>query len=194
MCFAQSSDRQSRSHPLPTYVASVSVIPKCFVLRLFGLTNYPVDHSLMMEMEMESHGTYRDHWCYSWEKLHFSRVILVLGVLRIFSVSFNGRKKLELRVSSLCQDHDNLLLKKKNILNYACRPCAGAMQLLLKKKNFTDSSALCRDHTDLHCFLSVEEKLDCTDAGLLRDIRTFRRAVEGASVSPLTNAMGGVSG
>ena len=28
----------------------------CSLLHLFGLTIYPVDHSLMMEMEMESHG------------------------------------------------------------------------------------------------------------------------------------------
>ena len=45
------------------------------------------------------------------------------------------------------------------------------MQFLLKEK---DSSALCRDHANLHCILSVEEKLDFT-AGLLRDTRTIGR-------------------
>ena len=79
---------------------------------------------------------------------------------------------LELCVSSLCQGH----------------------AISVEKKNFSDSSALWRDHADLHCFLSIEEKLDCTDAGLLRDIRTFGRAVEGASVSHLTNAMDRLSG
>ena len=53
-------------------------------------------------------------------------------------------------------------------------------------------SSLCREHANLHCIPSEEEKLDCT-AGLLREIRTFGRDVE-PSVSPLTNALGGLSG
>ena len=88
-------------------------------------------------------------------------------------------------------------VSQKNSI-YACHPCAEAMQIYpsnqslhfsVEKKNISDSSALCRDHDNLHCILSVEEKLHCT-AGLLRDIRTFGRAVEGISV---TNAMGGLS-
>ena len=41
--------------------------------------------------------------------------------------------------------------------------------------------------------LSGKKELDCT-ARLLREIRTFGRAVECSSVSPLTNTMGGLSG
>ena len=68
-------------------------------------------------------GTCRDHWWSPLEKMHFSHVILALGAVLIFSVSFNGReKKLELCVSPLCQG-------------------------LKKMKNFSDSPALCRETT-----------------------------------------------
>ena len=60
----------------------------------------------------------------SWEKLHFSRVILALGTMLIFSGSLNGKKNLKLCVSSLCGGHANLLRKGF----FLCLPCAGAIQ------------------------------------------------------------------
>ena len=105
------------------------------------------------------------------------------------------KKKLELCVSSPCQDHANLHRRtKKKHLELCVSPFCLGPRNFCWKKNFSDSSALCRDHANLHCILSAEKKLDCTDAGLSRDICTFGRAVEGTSVSPFTNAMGGPSG
>ena len=46
-----------------------------------------------------------DHWWLKlWKKLHLSRVILVLGVMLIFSVSFNGRER-EKKNPSICASH-----------------------------------------------------------------------------------------
>ena len=70
------------------------------------------------------------------------------------------------------------------------------MQISFKSvTSFLDlcASSLCRNDADLLCIPLVEEKLDYT-AGLLREIRTFGRAVEGSHVSPLTDTMGGLSG
>ena len=102
---------------------------------------------------------------YSWrKKQHFSRVILVLGAMLIFPVSFKGKKPRIVRVVLVCRGH------------------AISVE---KKLHFSDSSSLCRDHANLQCITSVEEKLD----GLLRCIRTFGRAVEGRKeISQLTCA------
>ena len=83
-----------------------------FLLRLFGLTNYPVDHSLMMEMEMESHGTYRDHWWLQLGKIAFlARHSCPGSPANLLCIVQRKKKNLALRVSSLCQDDGNLLLK-----------------------------------------------------------------------------------
>ena len=76
---------------------------------------------------------------------------------------------LELCVSSLCRGQANIL----RIRDYIFR--------------------IVRNHANLLCIPSVAEKLDY-QAGLLCEIRTFGRAVEGSNVSTLTNAMGGLSG
>ena len=58
--------------------------------------------------------TYRDHWCFQvGEKLHFSRVILALGAMLIFSASFNGKKPRIVRVILVSGYHANLLSHRK---------------------------------------------------------------------------------
>ena len=59
---------------------------------------------------------YRDHWWLQLgkKKLYFSRVILALGAILIFSVSFNGKKNVPIAwVSLVPVDHANLLCVTK---------------------------------------------------------------------------------
>ena len=106
--------------------------------------------------------------------------------------------------------------------NYVCQPCTGAMQilfksltchpsrghaalLLLQKKKVRVILAqrvmqiLCAEKNVQPIRKRREKRHSCTGSPricgrLFRDIRTFGRAVEGSSVSPLTNTMGGLSG
>ena len=141
---------------------------------------------------------------YSWERkeLHLSRVIFVLGAMLSFSASFN-LKNLALCVSSLRRVHAKILQTMTTLLELCVSARAGTMNSLLNR-NWTMNYLLKKKKTALLGFVpcaettliftaSPQKKLDYT-AGLLLDIRTFGRAVECTSVSPLTNAMGGLSG
>ena len=87
------------------------------------------------------------------------------GTYRDHWLQLVQEKNLELCVSFLCRDH--------------------AISVEKKRLHFSDSSSLCRDHANLQCTTSFEEKLD----GLMRCIRTFGRAVEGRTeISQLTCA------
>ena len=68
-----SARSELHSHPLAEHAQACTRLPKAEVL----------------EGPMAP-----DHWWLKlWKKLHLSRVILVLGVMLIFSVSFNGRER-----------------------------------------------------------------------------------------------------
>ena len=86
-------------------------------------------------------------------------------------------------MSSLCQRHAYLLRIKKNDSNHASRLCAGAVQILQTSNYLLELrvSSLCKNHADLLCIPSVAKELDCP-ARLLREIRTFGRAIEASNV------------
>ena len=84
--------------------------------------------------------------------------------------------------------HATLLHQKKTVCT--CHPCTKghAKFLCAKKKNVQPIP--CRRKENRHS--CAGSPIIC--GRLFRDIRTFGRAVEGSSVSPLTNTMGGLSG
>ena len=113
------------------------------------------------------------------------------GVMLIFSEG-------ELSVSSLRRCHskkNHCVLQTNDYISRIVRVILvpGPCNLRCSKGKKTTLlelylSALCRDHSNL---LSAEDK---NLTRLLREIRTFGRAVEGSNVSLLTNAVGGLSG
>ena len=124
---------------------------------------------------------------YSVEKT-FSHVILALGAMHICSVLFNGEEPRIVRVILVPGPCLSSPYHKKKNSNHASRPCAGGHAYLLcivqREKNLEFcASSLCKNHGNRRCIPSVEDKLDYT-GGLLRDIRTFGRVVEGSNVSP----------
>ena len=94
--------------------------------------------------------------------------------------------KLDMCVSSLRQSMQrSLRTVQKTPLHFSnctCHPCAGAVQPRTERRENRHSRA------------GATIVSSASRGWLLREIRTFGRAVEGSSVSPLTNTMGGLSG